>query len=226
MLPSWVRAIARIIFAFIFINGVLWYVFGIDLNVHIYDIFTDTAKLDIEINNNPDAVLPSVIDSSTVPRIRRKKQVFNIPENKYTYGDAKAMCSAYDARLATYKEVEDSYNNGGEWCNYGWSDKQLALFPTQQSTYDILQDTKGHENDCGRPGVNGGFIDNKNVRFGVNCFGYKPKMTSEERQLMDSVTPYPQSAKDIAFQVRVDYWKTKISEILVSPFNYESWGRI
>jgi hypothetical protein len=102
----------------------------------------------------------------------------------------------------------------------------LALFPTQQSTYDILQDTKGHENDCGRPGVNGGFIDNKNVRFGVNCFGYKPKMTSEERQLMDSVTPYPQSAKDIAFQVRVDYWKTKISEILVSPFNYESWGRI
>jgi hypothetical protein len=226
IVPSWLKTIARLLLAFVFINGVLWYVFGIDLSVHLYDVFTDTAKLDINVDNNPDALIPSVLDASTVPRIRRKKQVFNIPENQYTYGDAKAMCTAYDARLATYKEVEDSYNSGGEWCNYGWSDGQLALFPTQQSTYDVLQGVEGHKNDCGRPGVNGGFIDNKNVRFGVNCFGYKPKMSSEERRLMDSATPYPQSAKDIAFQSRVDYWKTKISEILVSPFNYDSWGRV
>ena len=29
----------------------------------------------------------------------------------------------------------------------------------------------GHENDCGRPGVNGGYIANTNAKYGVNCFG-------------------------------------------------------
>ena len=30
---------------------------------------------------------------------------------------------------------------------------------------------------CGLPGINGGYIDNPNIRFGVNCYGYKPKIT-------------------------------------------------
>ena len=41
---------------------------------------------------------------------------------------------------------------------------------------------KGHEHDCGRPGINGGFIDNPNVRFGVNCFGTKPAISAEEQR--------------------------------------------
>ena len=51
----------------------------------------------------------------------------------------------------------------------------MAYFPTQYDKWKKLQTIKGHENDCGRPGINGGFIDNPNVRFGINCFGYKPK---------------------------------------------------
>jgi hypothetical protein len=30
--------------------------------------------------------------------------------------------------------------------------------------------------------------------------------------------------QEIEFQKKVDYWKTKVSEILVSPFNYNMWG--
>ena len=55
-----------------------------------------------------------------------------------------------------------------------WYTQFYPLFPTQKSTYDKLQEIEGHENDCGRPGVNGGYIDNPNVRFGVNCYGVKP----------------------------------------------------
>jgi hypothetical protein len=65
-------------------------------------------------------------------------EVFNIGNNLYTYDDAQAVCKAFGARLATYGEIEQSYNDGAEWCNYGWSQHQMALFPTQAETYKNL----------------------------------------------------------------------------------------
>ena len=102
----------------------------------------------------------------------------------------------------------------------------MALFPTQQSTYDELQKIEGHENDCGRPGVNGGYMANPALRFGVNCYGYKPQMTSQEEELMESVPHYPKTMKDIVMEQRVEHWKNKLAEILVSPFNYNNWSKI
>jgi hypothetical protein len=84
--------------------------------------------------------------------------VFNISKNNYTYYDAEPLCKALGAELATYDQVKDAWRTGADWCNYGWSDGQNAFFPTQQKTFDILQGIEGHEHDCGRPGVNGGFI--------------------------------------------------------------------
>ena len=161
-----------------------------------------------------------------MPEIRFKKQVFNIPGNYYNYDNANAICTSYGASLATYKQIEDAYKNGGEWCNYGWSEGQHAYFPTQQKTFDNLQKIQGHEHDCGRPGVNGGFIDNPQVKFGVNCYGHKPKITDEEEELMKTSSPYPQTKEDVAFQKRVDFWKEKVDQILVSPFNQDSWGQL
>ena len=68
-------------------------------------------------------------------------------------------------KLASIKNMQESHHSGGEWCSYGWSDNQMALFPTQDATYKKLQTIPGHENDCGRPGINGGYIENPNVRF-------------------------------------------------------------
>lgn len=203
----------------IFVNG-LQYLFGYDIISTLKNLLTTNPELDVAV------IDVSRLKEVQVPEIKLFKQVFNIPGNEYVYEDAKALCSAYGARLATYKEVEDSYNKGGEWCNYGWSDGQMALFPTQQKTFDQLQKIEGHENDCGRPGVNGGYIANPKVKFGVNCYGYKPRMTPEEEDLMANKPLYPKTMKDIAMENRVNYWKDKLSEILVSPFNHTSWSRL
>ena len=199
------------------------YMFDVNIVVKLSDLFKTEPKIDIVVNQNDTPFdTPNAEPTNT---FIRKKQVFNIPGNKFTYNQANSLCKAYDSRLANYDEIEESYNNGAEWCNYGWSENQLALFPTQKSTYANLQTIKGHENDCGRSGVNGGFIDNPNVRFGVNCYGYKPNITPEESELMSSTTPYPQTKKDVEFQTSIDYWKNRLNEILVSPFNYNNWSR-
>jgi len=190
----------------------------------IKNLFNPTnPQLDITVNENTGKGADS---SEPIPEISTIQQVFNIPGNYYGYEDAKTLCQAYGSRLATYNEVEDSYNKGGEWCNYGWSDGQMALFPTQKTTFDNLQKIPGHEHDCGRPGVNGGYMANPHIQYGVNCFGYKPKITSEEEEMMQNTTPYPKTEKDILFEKRVDFWKTKLNDILVSPFNYNSWSRV
>ena len=208
--------IVAILVILIIVNA-FQYFFSISVTAYLTDLFTNKPKIDIVVDQ-------SAYQPAPVPEIRFKKQVFNIPGNYYNYTNAKALCQAYGANLATYKQIEDSYKSGAEWCNYGWSDGQMALFPTQQKTFDNLQNIKGHENDCGRPGINGGYMVNPQLRFGVNCYGNKPKITSEEEELMKTTTPYPETAEDIAFQKRVDYWKNKVDDILVSPFNYNTWG--
>ena len=208
--------IVAILVILIIVNA-FQYFFSISVTAYLTDLFTNKPKIDIVVDQ-------SAYQPAPVPEIRFKKQVFNIPGNYYNYTNAKALCQAYGANLATYKQIEDSYKSGAEWCNYGWSDGQMALFPTQQKTFDNLQNIKGHENDCGRPGINGGYMVNPQLRFGVNCYGNKPKITSEEEELMKTTTPYPETAEDIAFQKRVDFWKNKVDDILVSPFNYNTWG--
>ena len=200
----------------ILLNG-FQYFFNINLTTRFVNFFSDQPKLEITMQ---------VPEDEPVQEMKIKKEVFNIPDNKYSYDDAKAICAAYGAKLANYDEVESSYKSGGEWCNYGWSDNQMALFPTQKETWDKLQKIKGHEHDCGRPGINGGFIDNKDIQFGVNCYGYKPLITPAETQKMQTASVFPMTMKDVEKQDRIDYWKKRIPEILLSPFNRSSWSII
>jgi hypothetical protein len=106
-------------------------------------------------------------------------QVFNVSNNLYTYEEAQKVCAAFDASLATYDQIETSYQNGGEWCNYGWSDGQMAYFPTQKDTWEKLQNNPNTKHACGRPGINGGFIDNPYIKFGANCYGKKPPQPAD-----------------------------------------------
>lgn len=210
-----------VILVILFLFNIFQYFFSINITAMINDIFTTTPELEIDVNQSTTEPQPQQVSD-----IKFRKQVFNIPGNYYNYTNAKALCSAYGAKLATYDQVEKAYNNGGEWCNYGWSEGQMALFPTQKSTYNQLQKTPGHEHDCGRQGVNGGYIANPNVQFGVNCFGDKPKITSEEEQLLETVPRHPQNNEDVQFDKQVDFWKTQIDKIMVSPFNNNNWSQI
>jgi hypothetical protein len=197
----------------------LQYFFNINITTYVKGLFTPKTTVDIVIDK-------STYKPTQTPEIKFKKQVFNIPGNYYSYDNAKALCTAYGAELASYDQIEKAYNNGAEWCNYGWSANQLALFPTQKNTYDTLQSIPGHEHDCGRTGINGGYIANPEVKFGVNCYGYKPKMTSEEDELMRTSPPYPETAEEIALQEKVDEMKNNLDKILVSPFNKNSWDEV
>lgn len=207
-----------VVLVVILLNG-FQYFFNINLTARLNNLFTDTPSLDLTVEQPI-----SEQDIAPVPEIKIKKQVFHVPGNKYTFDNAKALCQAYGSRLATYSEIEDSYENGSEWCSYGWSDKQLALFPTQKDTWNYLQTVEGHENDCGRAGINGGYIANPNVKFGANCYGYKPKITDTELDLMQTAPLYPKSLKDIKQERLVEHWRRKIPEILVSPFNKNVWS--
>jgi hypothetical protein len=205
--------------AILFVVNLIEYLFNIDITTSFNNFYTTSPEIDIDINE-----LSSPTPISPIPEIRDEKQVFNIPDNTYTYKDAKAVCNAYGSKLANYSQVEEAYNNGAEWCSYGWSDDQMILFPTQQKTYDKLQCMPGHEHDCGRPGINGGYIANPRAKFGVNCYGYKPEITSEEQEMMRNTSSFPKTMKEIAFENRVDYWKNRLTSILVSPFNKNQWS--
>lgn len=148
------------------------------------------------------------------------KEVFHIASNDFTFNEARDICDKYNSRLANYDEIENAYRNGANWCSYGWSKDQLALFPTQKSLFNELKQIPGHENDCGRPGINGGYFKNKNLKFGVNCYGVKPKAKKKDIDYTHAVNHTPLLNK-----------KDKDSETIqnkyiIAPFNKDKWTEL
>ena len=176
-----------------------------------------------EVNVTVDGAYHDDTKTECVSTDASDGEVFNIPKNIYTYDKAKDVCNALNARLATYNEVEDAYNQGGNWCSYGWSDDQMALFPTQKDVYNKLKLIPGHQHDCGRPGVNGGYIDNKNFKFGVNCYGKKPHWTEKDKDFMDNYS-YSPSMSDASYNDISNNSTNFISNLLIAPFNKLKWS--
>ena len=168
----------------------------------------------------------NVIAASPSPAaVPDKNEVFNIGNNLYTYDDAQAICKAYDARLASYDEVEEAYDDGGEWCNYGWSKDQMILFPTQKSTWKELQNDPSKKHSCGRPGINGGHMPNPYVKFGVNCYGKKPDPNNLSKSLFDEAQktkPFTPAA--IPGDPAVEYWKNQKDNMRMNSHNKKEWS--
>lgn len=207
-------------FLTIVLMNALRYFYGANIVAKISKLFSQEPQLDITVTTT-DAGAAEV---APVPEMTYSKQVFHVPGNHYTYDDAKAVCAAYGGKLASYNEMEDAYEEGADWCSYGWSEDQMAFFPTQEEKWKRLQKIEGHKHDCGRPGINGGYIANPNVKFGVNCYGYKPDITPYESKLMRESTGLPTTKKEREFQKLVEDWKRKIPQILISPFNNKNWS--
>tara|TARA_B100001093_G_scaffold464340_1_gene481138 strand:- start:113 stop:967 length:855 start_codon:yes stop_codon:yes gene_type:complete len=158
---------------------------------------------------------------------KKEKEVFNIDNNEYTYNDAKLLCKAFDSELATEEQVIDAHKAGANWCNYGWSDKQHALFPTQKVHYDKLQ--KGDpkfRNSCGVPGVNGGVFKDPNLKFGVNCYGIKPKPDPSRIRYLESKTISEPVLVDKELE-KLNEFKDRIKDgsILVKPYQNDKWSK-
>jgi Extracellular link domain len=218
-----IETIAILLFVVVLILDFFKYILKIDLLSLLMDWLIDWLK-----GPEPTPIpTTSAPDKTTKPRDSSGNEVFNIRNNLYTYDEAKSVCSIYGATVASYDQVEESYNDGGEWCNYGWSDGQMALFPTQKDTWNKLQKTDRAKNACGRPGINGGYIKNKNVRLGVNCYGRKPKPTANEKALMSAniEDKLPESAADRALRTKMDIWKKNADKyLIVNSFNKKEWS--
>ena len=150
------------------------------------------------------------------------KEVFHIAHNVFNYEEAQNICKSYNARLATYDEIENAYNQGANWCSYGWSDDQMAFFPIQKQLYNELKQISGHENDCGRPGVNGGFVKDKNIKFGANCYGVKPKPKEMDKKYTHAINHSPALDKDESELEKMNVH----NKYIVAPFNRDKWSKL
>lgn len=184
-----------------------------------------TTQKDISTATVDGTQEPSDISGVVMPD---GNEVFNVSNNAYTYDEAKAVCSIYGAELATYDQIEQAYNNGAEWCNYGWSEGQMAYFPTQKSTWTELQKNPKAKNNCGRPGINGGFMANPNLKFGVNCFGKKPDPTDDDVRRLESkkFQAYPDQIYDKEMKAKMEKWKKNADKMLqLNSYNRNMWSR-
>ena len=181
------------------------------------------ASADDEKEDLPEPAQPhkSVIDSL----IPKRKEVFNISENKYTYADAEPLCKALGAELATYDQVKKSWDSGADWCNYGWIKGQAAVYPTQKSTFDRLQSSSSDDERlaCGTVGINGGFMDNPELRFGVTCYGDKPSQSEHDVQNMMKGPNPPLTPEVLEMKKKELRYKQHSNEIGVLPFNDKQW---
>lgn len=149
-----------------------------------------------------------------------KQEVFHVSGNNYQYEEASALCAAYESALATYDQVVEAYTGGAEWCEYGWTQGGMALFPTQDTTWAALQQeiSESGRTACGRPGVNGGYMD-PSTKLGVNCYGVKPKSPHGEK------FPLPLPGTDNSkFNSMVNKFRSMLKKIMVSPFNRQGWS--
>jgi hypothetical protein len=231
---SIIENVSFILLAILVINDGFKYIFGINLidyllSDKLIDWFkkTDTKetseKKDTSGNNVENTKAVSTENSTE----KKLDEVFNIRNNLYTYEEAPAVCSIYNAKLATYEQVEDSYNSGGEWCNYGWSEGQMALFPTQKDTWNKLQGSEKTKHACGRPGINGGYMSNGNLRFGVNCYGQKPVIKPADQLLMaaNQEIKVPESETDKEMNIKLKIWEQDPDKfLLVNSFNKKEWS--
>lgn len=206
-------------------------IYGISFLYGQYQFYSIQSKTKTIVEN--DEIIPSptirpIQNNQTIP----KEEVFNISSNVFTYSEAEPVCKAFNSKLASLREVKEAHQSGANWCNYGWSEDQMALFPIQQSYYDQLQ--KGPEKQrmvCGRPGINGGFFADDQLRFGINCYGKKPlqrdidryfqKAMQENRFVDDEEEKTEQQLFEEKVQKQVEDNK---DSIIILPFNNSNWS--
>ena len=181
----------------LFVMFGIQYYNGVDMTASLSNIFK--PELDITVSS----------DKENEHEKEKPNETYHV-NGQFNYNNAKNICRAYGGQLASIKNLNDAYNKGGEWCDYGWSDDGMALYPTQYSTWEKLKQL-GREEVCGRPGVNGGYINNPSKKLGANCYGLKP--------------PPPKDFKPIIFPPAATTPTTDLTMTnSITPFNYNQWN--
>ena len=213
-----------ILIIIVLLNG-FQYFFNTNITTEITNLLSTEPKITISQAVPEDPMGAGDLGAS--PSLKMRKQVFHIPSNVYDYDNAKALCNAYGAELANIDQMEEAHKSGAEWCSYGWSDNQMILYPTQKSTWEELQKSpdQAKKNSCGRPGINGGYMENATMKAGVNCYGPKPEMNQSSSKLMSSIQNV-EAGKMLnpEHEARVQKMREQINDIVVAPFNKSAWS--
>jgi hypothetical protein len=237
-MPSMTHMILMLLFAVIVILiGVFWRQIGDGLNT-AYDKIrqafgaTPAPTPSLEEDKEDVTQTPESPQSNTVHEKRLvekilpgRQEVFNISKNNYTYYDAEPLCKAMGAELATYEQVKQAYAKGADWCNYGWVKGQMAVYPTQTDTWEQLQQGSEDQRDaCGTPGVNGGFFDNPELKFGVSCYGVKPEQKDHDATAIAQGQGSPLSPGQLDFEKKTSMFRGEANTIAILPFNKQTWS--
>jgi hypothetical protein len=237
-MPSMIHIILILLFAVIVILiGVFWRQIGDGLNT-AYDKIrqafgaTPAPTPSLEEDKEDVTQTPESPQSDTVHEKRLvekilpgRQEVFNISKNNYTYYDAEPLCKALGAELATYEQVKQAYGKGADWCNYGWVKGQMAVYPTQTDTWEQLQQGSEDQRDaCGTPGVNGGFFDNPELKFGVNCYGVKPEQKDHDATAIAQGQGSPLSPGQLDFEKKASKFRGEANTIAILPFSRQTWS--
>ena len=215
-------------------------------SIIIFNNTTDNTSNDNKINDNvnntgiideeQEIIIDNELDQLTsskkteentdISNVVMNKEVFHVPGSRFTYNDANAICKSMNSDLASYEQLQNAHKNGANWCSYGWSQEQLALYPTSQNKFNELSENDKTKYDCGFVGVNGMYVNNPYMKFGANCYGVKPKKSDLELKHSEVSDYKPKSAKEVIFDNRVEYWKRRLGNVLVAPFNKDKWYNI
>lgn len=186
---------------FLCIIGVIGsqYFLGVELTTTLSSLFSKPG-VNVDIVNSKDTDTETETDTET--NNQNNPETYHI-HGQFDYSMSRSICKAYDATLATLSQIKDSYQKGAEWCDYGWSEDGMVLYPTQESSWKKYQ--KDKKDQCGIPGINGGYNPRLRQRLGVNCYGVKP-------------------AGKMPLQASPVERKPLPKEGTVSPFNYTAWS--
>ena len=172
-----------------------------------------------------DRIRPTGMDAIVEKVLPPAKDVFTVSKNDYTYYDAAPLCKALGAELATYDEVKRAWQKGADWCNYGWVKGQMAVYPTQKGTYEELQQGPAEQKGaCGKPGLNGGYFDNPELKYGVTCVGKRPSQSQHDANAIMAGSTRPLTQSGLEFDKKVQHFKEEAETMGILPFNKEHWG--
>ena len=124
--------------------------------------------------------------------------------------------------MATLQQLKHEYKKGADWCNYGWSEGQNAYYPTQKHSWEKLQETENNKDMCGNPGINGGYFANPDLKFGVNCYGIKPKKTQDNSSSISQDTY--KTPEQLEAEKRIRELESNKKEIQILPFKPHQWS--
>lgn len=233
-----------VIFGFILViasSGMFFYLNQDNLNqwVHQLNLFTASKKTEmaqIDSNIKQELQQPPVIPEDTKlkqeltvltnnnynnknqPNPSSSAEVFVVSNNIFSKGDAPNVCRGlFNSEGATKQQLEDGYNNGANWCNYGWTADGNAYYPLQNETNTV---------DCmGQKGVNGGkMTDNKDYKLGAICYGIKP----EEQKYTELAKIHQESNFTESELKMLEEYRKKIKGEggpRILPFNNKAWSR-